>query len=50
MKVSDGEGRLIPPDTGRETVGDSFSVDVQGIKLGQLDVAEPTGGGDEPVL
>ena len=36
VKVSDSYGRLIPPGSGSDTVGDSFTVDVQGTKLQQL--------------
>ena len=36
VKVSDSYGRLIPPADGSDTVGDSFMVDVQGVKLEQL--------------
>ena len=38
VKVSDGYGRLIPPPSGSNTVGESFNVDLQGLRLGQVDL------------
>ena len=36
VKASDSYGRLIPPDTGRETVGDSVDIEVNGKELEDL--------------
>ena len=46
VKVSDGYGRLIPPPSGANTVGKTFAVDLQGVKLGQVGVAAPAMDGD----
>ena len=48
VKVSDSYGRLIPPASGSATVGESFTVDVQGTKLQQL-VAPTVAPGPEDV-
>ena len=45
VKVSDGYGRLIPPPSGSNTVGESFNVDLQGLRLGQVDLI-----GTNPIL
>ena len=50
VKVSDSYGRLIPPASGSNTVGTSFTVDVQGVRLGQLSVAAPTDADDDGVF
>ena len=38
VKASDSAGRLIPPDTGRETVGDSVDIEVNGKVLADLQI------------
>ena len=50
VKVSDSYGRLIPPGSGSNTVGTSFTVDVQGVRLGQLSVAAPTDADNDGVF
>ena len=53
VKASDSAGRLIPPDTGRETVGDSVDIEVNGRELDDLQIPTVQTGvtfeGDNPL-
>ena len=44
VKASDSEGQLIPPDTGRETVGSSVDIEVNGKELETLRISMATSG------